>query len=127
MGGQGEDLMGSSGHVGAQRGVQLDLYGRPVPVLSEIQKRDRGMAVAAAKNAEYLELFRLLAVALTPVGDYCHIDIVRESAKQRGDHFVPGNWQGSVFKTPRWQYVDMIPSRHVGGHGRRVMRWRRLW
>jgi len=117
---------GPTGRVGPQDATpQLSLFGETKP--TELEKRDRGIAVAVAKNPDFLDRFRELALEITPVGGLCHMDLVREEATDRGVRFLPGNWQGATFLTRHWAYVDSVRSSHVRGHARRISRWRRIF
>lgn len=90
----------------------------------ERQKRDAGMAKAAGANAEMLDTFRGLAVALALVDGVISIADVRDLAAFRDIEYTPGNWIGSVFQRSVWEPVGFTQVTHKGGHARTVRTWR---
>lgn len=94
-------------------------------LFEEEQKKERGMDLAAAKNAGMLDAARRIAVTLASArgAEPISIEDVRNGMKIWGYPFVPGNWMGSVFRGPRWRYVGMRKASHKGSHARRVGLW----
>ena len=96
------------------------------------QWRDResqkatGKTLAADRNPEMLETFRRIARELGQDGDEVDIDNVRERAEQEGIQYTPGNWMGSVFNEPCWQFIRFRRATHASAHARPVGVWR-LW
>jgi hypothetical protein len=84
----------------------------------------RGKAVAADRNPEMLQTFRRLARELAlEAGEVC-IDDVRARAELLGIRYEPGNWIGSVFNEPGWQFVRYRRATHASAHARPVGVWR---
>ena len=87
--------------------------------------KDRGMELAAARNAEWLERFREVAEVIAVAGDgTCDIDLVRAWFDAQEIDYRVGNFMGSIFKGDRWVCVGRVKTTHRGGHGREVRRWR---
>ena len=91
---------------------------------AERRDRDRGMALAAAKNNGQLEVVRGVAIELGANGWPMSIEDVREQCARRGLKIVWGNWAGSVFKGGPWVPVGYVQARHKGSHARVVRVWR---
>lgn len=86
----------------------------------EQRKKREGMEISASNNAESLTAFR--AIARNIHGEVT-IDDVRDMADNMGIPYTPGNWLGSVFKDG-WEWTGkVVPSTHVGSHGRMVKVW----
>lgn len=98
---------------------------RPIPSLpSEQAKKERGKAVAAAKNNPMLETFQQVARALGRERGAVNIDDVRAEVERRGIEYTPGNWMGSIFPASEWLPAGTMTSTHRGGHGRLIRVWR---
>ena len=98
----------------------------------ELEARDYGMAEAAKRNPDWLELFREIALEIyerrgkvASFATVC-IDDVRAEAERRG-YVMPTNcqWMGSVFKrkSDGWRMVNTVCASHEGSHARRVGVW----
>lgn len=95
-------------------------------IAEEERLKQRGMAVAAARNDLALEAARTAALELAASRGSVSIDDVRDALADRGIPFVAGNWLGSVFKGGGWQPTgEWEPARHAGGHRRMIRTWRR--
>lgn len=89
-------------------------------LLESNRLKQRGMNLAACRQAELLERARRIAVSLAEEHGTTDIDSVVELMPD-----VPtGNWLGSVFACGRWERVGFIRSRRVSSHGRFVSNWR---
>lgn len=97
-----------------------EFYRRNIAKGEELKKR--GMAVSAAKNAEYLAEAR--AVARTILHRDGTVDVARVRDELRGTGVVWGNWAGSIFKEAGWVPTGRwIKARHAKGHARMVREW----
>ena len=84
----------------------------------------RGKTLAADRNPEMLQTFRRLARELAlEAGEVC-IDDVRARAELLGIRYESGNWIGSVFSEPGWQFVRYRRATHASAHARPVGVWR---
>ncbi len=100
-----------------------------LPALRREQKaRDKGMGLAAEKNAEYLaqarEVARDLGEFWAKVGKGISINHVRECCEDQSWEIVWGNWAGSIFKGKQWERVGYTQARHEDSHARVVGVWR---
>lgn len=95
---------------------QADLFGAEL--------KAEGKALAADRNPEMLETFRRIARELGRDGDEVDIDDVRERAEQEGIQYTSGNWMGSVFNEPCWQFIRFRRATHASAHARPVGVWR---
>ena len=94
----------------------------------EIQARDRGMSVAAARNADLVERLRAVARHLALASHDRTVDIndVREHCEAVSLDVTWGNWAGSIFKHPCFVPCGYTKATHKGAHARVVRRWRLL-
>lgn len=93
---------------------------------AEIAARDRGMALAAAKNSADLEIARTYARRVARrTGGLVDIDGVRAALEADGCELIWGNWAGSVFKDPlTWAPAGIKRCIHPGGHARLIRIWK---
>ncbi len=104
----------------------------PAALRREREARDKGMGLAAEKDAEYLRVARDTAEGISRSRHFLEgwngevsINDVRESLDS---WIVPGivwgNWAGSIFKVKQWERVGYTQARHEGSHARVVGVWR---
>ncbi len=94
------------------------------PTEREIVARDRGMELAAAKNAKDLAMFKQFAVNVYWRDGDSDIERAREWADDHGYDYTSGNWMGSVYGK-RWAPTGRRTRvRHKLGHARTVGVWR---
>ncbi len=88
----------------------------------ETQLKLMGMWRAADRNAFILSQFQEIALSLS--GEIT-IDDVRARAETLGLDYDAGNWLGSVFRHPAFEWTGrMRESTHKGAHNRLVKVWR---
>ena len=92
----------------------------------------KGMARAAANNADILEAAQTVARRLAVNGPVTIDDVIHEMRRlgYREADIAPGkdlksakNWKGSVFASSEWVCVGQIVSREKTAHGRNVRKW----
>lgn len=80
--------------------------------------KDQGMARAASVATENLFLARGIARSISFKYGSASADDVRRVFEIEHPNLAFGNWAGSIFKEPGWQFVRFIesttPSRHRG-------------
>lgn len=93
--------------------------------LKEDAAKERGMALAAAKNADLVVQARAIARLLAkakPEG--ITVSDLRAEMHRRGYRNCWGNWMGSIFKSAGWVCAGFTKARHEGSHSRTVRVWR---
>lgn len=97
--------------------------------MTQLDTKERVLEATEERHKGAVALARSLAVEAAEMnGGLCSIEDIRSLAQRRGLAIdFSGNWTGAIFRDRQsWEYVDMVQSRHEGGHARRVMRWRLL-
>ena len=85
-----------------------------------------GMQRAADAKILPLDMWRRLALEITPRGGLCDASMLGKEAAKR--NYPPiGMAAGSLFKTDDWAPTDeMVKQERVCAHARDVKRWRRI-
>lgn len=101
-------------------------HGVGIQEMNQSELKEQGILQASSKHERELSLARGIAIDyVLSVGGLISIDDVRMTAASHGLEIdFSGNWTGAIFKEKHWEYVDMVPSKHKGGHARKVSRWR---
>jgi hypothetical protein len=85
--------------------------------------KERGMAVAAARNDEILDVCRDIAREIVAREGSVDVDRVRAFLVSRQITFRPGNWMGSIFRGLGLRISGYRKCSHSKGHARRVAVW----
>lgn len=90
--------------------------------------KEVGMARAASKKAELVQIARRIAREMAVNGPVTIEDVCDRMAEQNypvwsGSKESPQNWKGSVFATPEFVCIGSLPSRKEVSHGRHVRLW----
>lgn len=93
----------------------------------ELELKERALDENEKNHGDLLSCARSLAEEFAQHHEgLCSVEDVRMLASQRGLCInFSRNWVGALFRDRTvWEYFDMVPAAHKGGHARRVMRWR---